>query len=314
MEYSYSNRRTEPEYVMYSPAPNLQPIHEEKKGCCFFTNQFYLMTSFGGTLSCVVIFQVLALLLLGFLWPACWCSTFWAHLSLLDTNMKLMYSAALIFILMFGVFGSIAMTGIYNEQRRKVYPFLVMMIVVEIGLFCAAILVFYKFGQIRDSIMNDPAMIAQMGQMVLKPEMYDAMAAMTAPMMLMFNGQEPDLKAAMEASLKPEMVTLMDAGERLMKFVTVAALIGLNLLFIATIVCSIKLIGRMAEYERLTAVTDERPLNMNYGSTYKPGNKQNANYASSITSSRSKNRNRDEELIVPMPEKRPLPETEYINE
>ena len=45
------------------------------------------------------------------------------------------------------------------------------------------------------------------------------------------------------------MVVLMDAGERLMKFVTVCSLIGLNTLYVGTIVSIVKLIGRMTEYE-----------------------------------------------------------------
>jgi len=45
------------------------------------------------------------------------------------------------------------------------------------------------------------------------------------------------------------MVELMDAGERLMKFVTVCCLIGLNTIYITTIVSIIKLIGRMNDYE-----------------------------------------------------------------
>ena len=41
----------------------------------------------------------------------------------------------------------------------------------------------------------------------------------------------------------------MDAGERVMKFVTVCSLIGLNALFIGTITVCIKLVGKIRAHQ-----------------------------------------------------------------
>ena len=65
-EMDYSDRKNEPNYMAMSYrsqngyVPQHQPIVEEELqgGCCNYTNQFYLMTSFAGTFACVVIFQV----------------------------------------------------------------------------------------------------------------------------------------------------------------------------------------------------------------------------------------------------------------
>ena len=60
----YSDRKADPAYMAMSYrsnggyAPPVPVPMEEETGCCKFSNQFYLMTSFGGTLSCVIIFQV----------------------------------------------------------------------------------------------------------------------------------------------------------------------------------------------------------------------------------------------------------------
>ena len=60
MEYSYSekNPNNYHTYRPVSPQVQIENPQGEKQGCCHFTNQFYLMTSFAGTLSCVIIFQV----------------------------------------------------------------------------------------------------------------------------------------------------------------------------------------------------------------------------------------------------------------
>ena len=46
-----------------------------------------------------------------------------------------------------------------------------------------------------------------------------------------------------------QVVELMDAGERVMKFVTVTSLIGLNALFIGTITVCIKLVGKIRAHQ-----------------------------------------------------------------
>ena len=60
MEYSYSekNPNNYHTYRPVSPQVQIENPQGEKQGCWHFTNQFYLMTSFAGTLSCVIIFQV----------------------------------------------------------------------------------------------------------------------------------------------------------------------------------------------------------------------------------------------------------------
>ena len=152
--------------------------------------------------------KVLSMMMLGFLWPACYCSTFWAHLSLLSLNMKLIYFAALTFTLVFGAFGTIALGGIYNEKKGRVYPFLVLLIVAEIGLFFGAIFAFYKFGQVKDSLLNDPEMIATMAEMALKEDIYTAITSLMGGMVAMIPDLDVDnldLKAAMEHMLKPDV-------------------------------------------------------------------------------------------------------------
>ena len=146
--------------------------------------------------------------MLGLLWPACWCSSFWAHLSLLDSNMKLIYSAALIFTLVFGIFGMLALQGIYNENKRKIYPFLVILICAEVGLFFGAIFAFYKFGQVKESIMNDPELLAGLAEMALKDHIYAAISSLMGGLFALvpeLKAEDLDLKAAMEIYLKPEV-------------------------------------------------------------------------------------------------------------
>jgi len=321
MEYSYSekNPNNYHTYRPVSPQVQIKNPQEEKQGCCHFTNQFYLMTSFAGTLSCVIIFQVLSILLLGFLWPACWCSSFWAHLALLDLNMKLIYFAALIFTLLFGLFGFIALQGIYNEQKSKLYPFIVMLIVSEIALFGGAIYAFFKFGEIKDSMLNNPAMIAEMTQMVLLEDKYEAMVNLMAAFGAMLPGVELDdldMKAAMDLMLKPQVVELMDAGERVMKFVTVCSLIGLNALFIGTITVCIKLVGKIRAHQDSTDFL-QSPANHHYqnGNAYTLTNVESMKkaYPESVVSRASRRRVDDEEYIVPLTGKERYHEAEYVS-
>ena len=78
----------------------------------------------------------------------------------------------------------------------------------EIALFGGAIFAFFKFGEIKDSMLNNPAMIAEMTQMVLLEDKYEAMVNLMAAFGAMLPGVELDdldMKAAMDLMLKPQV-------------------------------------------------------------------------------------------------------------
>ena len=63
----------------------------------------------------------------------------------------------------------------------------------EIALFGGAIFAFFKFGEIKDSMLNNPAMIAEMTQMVLLEDKYEAMVNLMAAFGAMLPGVELDI-------------------------------------------------------------------------------------------------------------------------
>ena len=62
------------------------------------------------------------------------CGDFWVHLLALSTNVKLIYFTVVLYMTAFTVMGVICLRGLVVESKRKIIPFLFILVVTELAI------------------------------------------------------------------------------------------------------------------------------------------------------------------------------------
>lgn len=311
-------------YVTMSPNqpllhPNQSPIEEyqvqqkTKTGCCYFSNNFYLTVSFAFVFAVICIFQILFVILFGYMIPTCGCSDFWKHLLVLPTNMKLIYTILILYLFSFSILGFMCLRGLLCEVKQKVIPFLVILSFTEIALVLGVIIGVTKGSEAFKAKMEEVEITEDFIEETFNMFVYEKYAKAFASMFTIsnigFNGINAE--EIINEVFREEVIVQMDAIKTMVIFSGAVIGAGFQMLLLSTIFLLIKVVHRMSEFEKFLIESRMVPVAANgQGSTYKlyptpspNGNNgiyrptgsvnKNMNYAGSIA---SKN---EEVLIIP---------------
>jgi len=223
----------------------------EGDGCCHFSNNFYLTAAFGFVFSVICVFQTFFFLVFGYILPTCACSGFWAHLLALSTNVKLVYFTVLLYLLAFTVFGFICLRGLLLEKKRKIIPFLVILIITQITIIIGAIVGAVKGGEAYENMQNqNKDDIFDMLRMVMKEKYVKFVSSAMDLAEATLNEDAINFKAVTEEVFHPEVLVQADAVKQMMIFTSAMVGLGMNLLIIFSIVLLFKVVQRMNTFER----------------------------------------------------------------
>jgi len=232
------------------------PTHHERdvagEGCFHFSNNFYLTAAFGAVFAIICVFQTFGFLVFGYILPTCLCSDFWVHLLALSTNVKLIYFTVVLFMTAFTVMGVICLRGLVVESKRKIVPFLVILVVTEL-----AIVIGGGVGAIKGSQALEEAMANQ-----TKEDMFEMLALIFKEKFVKFietaielqevvlNDDALDLHALANAVFNPEVLVQADAVQQMMIFTSAMIGLGINVLIVGAIFLLVKVIQRMNKFEQ----------------------------------------------------------------
>jgi hypothetical protein len=286
---------------------------DKRNGCCYFSNNFYLTVSFAFVFTVICIFQILFLIMFGYILPTCACSDFWIHLYVLPTNVKLIYTVLILYLCCFSILGFLCLRGLLCEVKQKVIPFMVILTFTEIALIIGGVVGVVKGSEaLKEKLdeveLNEDTIKSMLG-IVFVEKYADSFASLFTLSTVGFKGI--DQEKLIQEIVRPEAIVQMEAVKRMAIFSGAAIGAGFQLLVISTIFLLIKVIQRMGEFEKFLETnrpTPTVPTVMEQGSTYKVyptvsptgnyarhynGSTNKVNYAGSIA---SKN---DEVLIIP---------------
>jgi len=236
---------------------NRQPITPHEKdvageGCCHFSNNFYLTAAFGLVFSIICVFQTFFFLVFGYILPTCFCGDFWIHLLSLSTNVKLIYFTVFLYLAAFTILGFICLRGLMMEEKRKIIPFMVILIVTQVSIVIGGIVGAIKGGQAFEEAMANQTKddIFEMLGMVFKEKFVKFIETAIELQEIVLTDDALNIDALLEAIFHPQVLVQADAVKQMMIFTSVMVGLGMNLIIIGSIFLLFKVIQRMNKFEQ----------------------------------------------------------------
>ena len=79
-------------------------------------------------------------LVLAYLFPSCFCSDMFHHITILPANAAMLMFVLFLFFATLSIFGMLALYGVYKEKIAKIYPFLFLLVVVLVSMLIGGII------------------------------------------------------------------------------------------------------------------------------------------------------------------------------
>lgn len=193
--------------------------------------------------STVVIFGALFFITLAFSAPKCFCPEIWEHIDALSPEFKAIYALSIFVLFAVVIVSVLCMYGTFKAQSGKLVPYIITMFIVSVATFAGSIFIFIQLAYIDQFLLFDNSTYWNLAKMVLKEDLISNLEGMWASVNILLKnflnidmGDELNLNMLLDAALKDEILILMGAGKRVMKISAVLLLMGMNWLFISSLI------------------------------------------------------------------------------
>jgi len=247
-----SSTQNGPVYFNQQPSTTHHERDVAGEGCCHFSNNFYLTAAFGAVFAIICVFQTFGFLVFGYILPTCMCGDFWVHLLALSTNVKLIYFTVVLYMTAFTVMGVICLRGLVVESKRKIIPFLFILVVTELAIVVGGVVGAIKGSQALEEAMANQTKedMFEMLTLVFKEKFVKFLETAIELQEAVLNDDALDLHALADAVFHPEVLVQADAVKQMMMFTSAMIGLGINALNIGAILMLVKVIQRMNNFEQ----------------------------------------------------------------
>lgn len=196
--------------------------------------------------STVIIFSALFFITLAFSAPKCFCPEIYEHIDALSPAFKAIYAIAVFALLIVVVVSIMCMYGTFKAQAWMLLPYVVTTGITFIVIFAGSIYIFILLANIDQYLLFDNDTYWNLAKMVLKEDLITQLEGMWSAVNVLLReflninmGDELNLNLLLDAALKDEVLILLGAGKRVMKMSAVLLLLGLNWLFISSMIVAL---------------------------------------------------------------------------
>lgn len=241
-----------PIYLKQQSSPTHHELDVAGEGCCHFSNNFYLTAAFGVVFAIICVFQTFGFLVFGYILPTCMCADFWGHLLALSTNVKLIYFTVVLYMTAFTVMGVICLRGLVMETKRKIIPFLIILVITELVIVIGGVVGTVKGSQALEEAMANQTKedMFEMLTLVFKEKFVKFIETAIELQEVVLNDDALDLHALADAVFHQEVLDQADAVRQMMMFTSAMIGLGINALNIGAILLLVKVIQRMNKFEQ----------------------------------------------------------------